>query len=85
MPSEVVSNVVRTQMATAVNLVLVGPPGSGKGTQAVQLAQAMSVPVLSTGDILRKAALAPHVVTARIMIAINASVGFELQQTTACE
>jgi len=56
MPSEVVSKVVRTQMATAVNLVLVGPPGSGKGTQALQLAQAMSVPVISTGDILRKAA-----------------------------
>jgi adenylate kinase len=42
-------------MSTAVNLVLVGPPGSGKGTQAVRLAQALNVPAISTGDILRKA------------------------------
>ncbi len=55
MPSEVVSKAVRTQRSTAVNLVLVGPPGSGKGTQALRLAQAMSVPAISTGDILRKA------------------------------
>ena len=55
MPSDVVSKVVRTQTSTAVNLVLVGPPGSGKGTQAIRLAQAMSVPAISTGDILRKA------------------------------
>jgi adenylate kinase len=42
-------------MSTAVNLVLLGPPGSGKGTQAVRLAEAMSVPAISTGEILRKA------------------------------
>jgi adenylate kinase len=38
-----------------VNLVLIGPPGSGKGTQAVRLAEFYSVPHISTGDILRAA------------------------------
>jgi len=33
--------------------VLVGPPGSGKGTQAELLAGALSVPHVSTGDLLR--------------------------------
>jgi adenylate kinase len=38
-----------------LNLVLIGPPGSGKGTQAVRLAEWYSVPHISTGDILRGA------------------------------
>jgi adenylate kinase len=36
-----------------VRLVLVGPPGSGKGTQAPVLAAHLGVPYLSTGDLLR--------------------------------
>ena len=36
----------------ALNLLLFGPPGSGKGTQAKLLAQRFSVPHISTGDIL---------------------------------
>ena len=37
-----------------LNLVLFGPPGAGKGTQATYLAQAYQLIHLSTGDILRK-------------------------------
>jgi adenylate kinase len=43
------------QIARPVNLVMVGPPGAGKGTQAVRLAGALDVPAISTGEILRRA------------------------------
>ena len=36
-----------------MRLILVGPPGAGKGTQAVHLATHYSIPHISTGDIFR--------------------------------
>jgi len=37
-----------------IRIVLLGPPGSGKGTQSARLSRAFRIPHISTGDILRK-------------------------------
>jgi adenylate kinase len=50
---------VRKELATApvseLNLILVGPPGAGKGTQAEKITQDFGLPYFATGNILRAA------------------------------
>jgi adenylate kinase len=38
----------------SARLIIVGPPGAGKGTQAGRIAEAFGIPAVSTGDIFRK-------------------------------
>ena len=37
----------------SARMVLLGPPGAGKGTQAARIAERLSIPAISTGDIFR--------------------------------
>lgn len=40
-------------MLLSIVIILLGPPGSGKGTQAIEIAKVRNVPHISTGDLFR--------------------------------
>ena len=44
---------LRQAQHTGARLLIVGPPGAGKGTQAVRLAETYGIPAIATGDIFR--------------------------------
>jgi adenylate kinase len=45
----------RHATTSTLNLVMLGPPGAGKGTQAERISRTRELPKISTGDILREA------------------------------
>ena len=47
------STPVPTDAPAASRLLIVGPPGAGKGTQAERIAEQLGIPAISTGDIFR--------------------------------
>lgn len=54
-----------------MNIVLLGPPGAGKGTQAHLISQALSLPKISAGDMLRAAAQTPTPLGEELRLLMN--------------
>ncbi|MBN1504873.1 MAG: adenylate kinase [Candidatus Eisenbacteria bacterium] len=55
-----------------MRIVLLGPPGSGKGTQAQRMEKRYGVPQISTGDIFRKAVAAKSELGAKVATYLDA-------------
>jgi len=77
---------------TTLNVVMLGPPGAGKGTQAERLAARHKLPKISTGDILRKAVqtgtalggVARHAIDAGKLVGDDAVIGI-VKDRLECE
>ena len=57
---------------SSLRVILLGPPGAGKGTQAVLLSQRHSVPHVSTGDMMRKAVHSGSELGKKIQVVLDA-------------
>ena len=55
-----------------MNLILLGPPGAGKGTQAHAICARFSIPQISTGDMLRAAIAAGSILGQRVKSIMDA-------------
>lgn len=55
-----------------MRMILLGPPGAGKGTQSVRIAERYKIPQLSTGDMLRAAVAAQTPVGLKAKAAMDA-------------
>lgn len=64
----------------ALNLIMLGPPAAGKGTQAKTLARDLGIPHISTGDMLREAVAAktPVGLAAKALMEAGKLVGDEV-------
>ena len=56
-----------------MNLILLGAPGAGKGTQAEKICAKLSIPAISTGNILREAMAAKTEMGDRKSTRLNSS------------
>ncbi|HET9843886.1 MAG TPA: nucleoside monophosphate kinase, partial [Gammaproteobacteria bacterium] len=62
----VTPNTLTSPSGIPKNILFIGPPGSGKGTQASVISKLYQIPTISTGDLLRKEALSGSHVGAQI-------------------